>query len=85
MRGEDIFYAAAVAILLAWLVFSTGITAPHRYRAPLDSPALRSAPVTLSPADPPRVVAELTVDSDRFYILVGDGPPSFSVAVSASD
>jgi hypothetical protein len=27
-------------------------------------------------------MAEVTVDSERFYILVGDGPPSFGVAVS---
>jgi hypothetical protein len=79
LHAEDVFYATALAILLAWLVISAGTTAPFPDRAPLDSPTPGMA---LSAPAPPRVMAEVTVDSERFYILVGDGPPSFGVAVS---
>lgn len=85
MRVEDIPYAAAAAILLAWLIVSVGTTASQSDRSALASPAPGSTPAALSESEPPRVAAELTVDSERFYILVGDGPPTFGVAVSAPD
>jgi len=78
LRADDIFYATAVAILMAWLVFGVGGPAPVPERTPPDSPAPR---MTHSAPAPPPVVAEVTVDDERFYILVGDGPPSFGVAV----
>jgi len=85
LRAENIPYAAALAILLAWLTFSAGAAAPQFYRTALASPAPLTASATLSAPVPPHVVAEVTVDSEHFYILVGDGPPTFGVAVSASD
>jgi len=85
LRAENIPYAAAVAILSAWLVLSAGATAPQPYRTVLPSPVALTASATHPAPAPPRVVAEITVDSERFYILVGDGPPTFGVAVSASD
>jgi hypothetical protein len=85
LRAENIPYAAAVAILLAWLALSAGATAPQFYRTALASPESLTASATLSAPVPPRVVAEITVDSEHFYVLVGDGPPTFGVAVSASD
>jgi hypothetical protein len=85
LRAENIPYAAAVAILLAWLALSAGATAPQLYRTPLASPVpLTTSAALLAPALP-RVMAEVTVDSEHFYILVGDGPPTFGVAVSAPD
>ncbi len=85
MQAQDTFYAVALAILLAWLVFGIGTTAPLPDPTPLpDSTPLDSpAPETAHSApSAPRVMAEVTVDNERFYILVGDGPPSFGVAVS---
>jgi len=85
LRAEDIPYAAAVAILMTWLVISAGATAPQPDPTPLASPAPQTASAALSAPAPPRVAAEITVDSEHFYILVGDGPPTFGVAVSAAD
>ena len=49
------------------------------YRTPLDS----SLPETAHSASArPRVMAEATMDSEHFYILVGEGLPRFGVAVS---
>ena len=79
LHSKDFFYAAALAILLAWLVLSAGTPAPVPDRTPLDSPLPETA---LSASARPRVMAEATVDSERSYILVGDGPPNFGVAVS---
>lgn len=85
MRAEDIFYAAALAIWMAWLVFSSGALAPQSARTPPDTLGPRTAPAAVSAPSLPRVAAEVTLDTERFYILVGDGPPSFGVAVSAGD
>jgi hypothetical protein len=85
LRAKNIPYAAAVAILLAWLTFSAGATAPQLYRTVLASPVPPTASAALSAPPPPRVMAEITVDNEQFYILVGGGPPAFGVAVSASD
>ena len=85
MRAEDIFYAATLAILMAWLILSTGATAPHAPQTPEVSLAPEVAPTADSLPGPLPVIAEVTLDSEHFYILVGDGPPSFGVAVSAND
>jgi len=85
LRAEDIFYAATLAILMAWLVFSTGATAPHGSSTPVVSLAPRVIPAADSFPGPLPVVAEVTLDSERFYIPVGDDPPSFGVAVGAND
>ena len=79
MQAQDTFYAVALAILLAWLVFGIGTIASLPDPTPLDSPLPE---MVRSASAPPRVMAEVTVDNERFYILVGDGPPSFGVAVS---
>ena len=85
MRAEDIFYAATLAILMAWLLLSTGATAPHDSHTPGVSLAPQVAPAADSLPGPLPVLAEVTLDSEHFYILVGDGPPSFGVAVGAND
>jgi hypothetical protein len=85
LRAEDIFYAATLAILMAWLLLSTGATAPHDTLMPGVSLAPQVAPAADSLPGPLPVVAEVTLDSEHFYILVGDGPPSFGVAVGTGD
>jgi hypothetical protein len=78
-------YAAAAAILSAWLVLSVGAVASQLHRTGLPSLVPLAASRSLSPPALPRVLAEITVGSENFYVLVGDGPPTFGVAVSASD
>lgn len=85
MRAEDIFYAATLAILMAWLLLSTGATAPHDSHTPGVSLAPQATPTVDTLPGPLPVVAEVTLDSEHFYILVGEGPPSFGVAVGAND
>jgi len=86
LRAEDIFYAATLAILMAWLILSTGATAPHDPDTPGVSLAPQAVPAVDSLPGQLPVVAEVTLDSEEhFYILVGDGPPSFGVAVGAND
>ena len=53
--------------------------------SPISTAARETAPAAASTAERPHVVAEVTLDTERFYILVGEGPPSFGVAVDASD
>jgi len=84
LRAENVPYAAAAAILSAWLVLSAGAIAPQFYGTPPPPEPLAISSALSAPALP-RVMAEITVDNEQFYILVGDGPPSFGVAVSASD
>jgi hypothetical protein len=85
LRAEKIPRAAAVAVLSAGLVLSAGAIGSQFQRAALPSPVPLAASTILSAPALPRVLAEITVDSEHFYILVGDGPPTFGVAVSASD
>jgi hypothetical protein len=85
LRAEDIFYAVALAILMGWLVLSSGVIAPHGSPASISTAAPETAPAAAPTAERPRVVAEVTLDTERFYILVGEGPPSFGVAVGAGD
>jgi hypothetical protein len=35
--------------------------------------------------NPPRFAASATIDARQFEILVGEGPPAWSVAVSVED
>lgn len=86
MRAEDVLYAAAVAVLAAWLVFGAGSSRV----TPLPEPATRALraaslpPATRATAAPPRVAAEATIDGVPFHILVSEGPPAVGVAVSAA-
>jgi len=79
------FYAVALAILMAWLAFSSGALSPHAPTVSISSASPQVAPVIVAAPERPRVVAEVTLDTERFLILVGDGPPSFGVAVDADD
>jgi len=85
LRAEDIFYAVALAILMGWLALSSGVIAPHDSPASISPAASRATAAAASTTERPRVVAEVTLDTERFYILVGEGPPSFGVAVDADD
>ncbi len=79
------FYAVALAILMAWLAFSSGALSPQAASTSVPSSSAQPAPIAVVTPERPRVVAEVTLDTERFLILVSDGPPSFGVAVDAGD
>jgi len=79
------FYAVALAILMAWLAFASGALSPQAAPTSVSSASAQPAPIAVAAPERPRVVAEVKLDTQRFLILVGDGPPSFGVAVDADD
>lgn len=98
MRSVDLVYLAAIVALFVWLALGAatgfpdlGATGPRANTAHALAPANppgRAAPATLSTAIPPaspRVAASAIVDTRQFEILVGEGPPPWSVAVSVDD
>jgi hypothetical protein len=91
VRSDDFLYAAAMALLFAWLVIGALNGSPERADVAAPPPAPRAvAPPSGSDgsaaAPPrPRIAATATIDARRFYILVGEGSTPWSVAVSADD
>jgi hypothetical protein len=98
MRSVDFVYAAAIVALFVWLVLGASNPPPEldaagprattdHPLAPVSAPgALTPAPLAMPPAaDPPRVAASATIDDQQFEILVGEGSPPWSVAVSVDD
>ena len=87
MRSVDLFYAAAIGVLFVWLVLGASNGPPNRALAPVSAPSAdTAATLTTPPAlDSPRVAASATIDARQFEILVGEGPPAWSVAVSVDD
>jgi len=95
VRSIDLFYTAATVALFVWLALGAATAFPDLGAAgPRASAAHALAPVSIpGPArlatptstGPPRVAANATIDTRRFEILVGEGPPAWSVAVSVDD
>ncbi len=101
VRSVDLVYAAAIVALFVWLALGATSGFPDLGRAgPRTSAAHALAPVSAPGAatlttpgssslpnsqSPPRVAASATIDSQQFEILVGEGPPAWSVAVSVDD
>jgi hypothetical protein len=95
VRSVDFVYAAAIVVLFVWLMLgaTTGFpdlgasdpraNAAHAL-APVSAPGAATFTTPTSPG-PPRVAASATIDTRRFEILVGEGPPAWSVAVSLED
>ena len=95
MRSVDLFYTAAIVALFVWLALGAatgfpdlGAAGPRastaHATAPVGAPGADSLATPASP-DPPRVAASATIDTRRFDILLGEGPPVWSVAVSMDD
>jgi hypothetical protein len=85
MRYIDVFYAAAFAILLGWLVLGSVIDAEHP-GASLAGENTASSPPAESVSSPqPQPVATAMVDERSFWILVGGSSHLYSVAVSEDD
>jgi hypothetical protein len=64
---------------------SAGAIGSQFQRTALPSPVPLVTSTILSAPALPRVLAEITVESQHFYILVGGGPPACGVAMSAAD
>ena len=85
MRFIDVFYAAAFAILLGWLVLGSVIDAEYPGGSFADETAVSSPPADRASTPQPQPVATATVDARSFWILVGGNPDVYSVAVSEGD
>jgi len=101
VRSVDLVYAAAIVVLFVWLMLGAatgfpdlGTTDPRASAAhalaPVSAPGASTLATPTSPdsqAMPasPRVAASATIDTRQFEILVGEGPPAWSVAVSLED
>jgi hypothetical protein len=95
VRSVDFVYAAAIVALFVWLTLGAasgfpdlGATGPRasaaHAMAPVSAPGAATLATPTSPG-PPRVAASAIIDSRQFEILVGEGPPPWSVAVSVGD
>jgi hypothetical protein len=98
VRSVDLVYAAAIVALFVWLALGAatgfpdlGAVGPRAHAA--HAPASPSTPDDATPATlatptspaSPRVAASATIDTRQFEILVGEGSPPWSVAVSVDD
>ena len=95
MRSIDLVYATAIVALFVWLTLVAAAGFPDlgatdsraktaRALAPVSARGAATF-VTPSPLSPPRFTASATIDARQFEILVGEGPPAWSVAVSVDD
>ena len=86
MRSVDLVYAAAIVALFVWLALGASDGLLGLATAGSGAGAARAlAPVSAPGAATPRVAASATIDTRQFEILVGQGPPAWSVAVSVDD
>ncbi len=80
MRFNDVFYAAALVILLGWLVLGSVIDAEYSGGSLAEDTTASSPPA--DSASPPQPVALATVDERSFWIFVAGSRDVWSVAVS---
>jgi len=85
MRFIDVFYAAALAVLLVWLVLGSVIDARLPGSLLADENAASSLPAVSSVTGQPQPVATATVDERSFWIFVAGSPTVWSVAISGDD
>jgi hypothetical protein len=85
MRFIDVFYAAALAVLLVWLVLGSVIDARLPGSLLADENAASSLPAVGALSSPPQPVATATVDERSFWIFVAGNPTVWSVAISEDD
>ena len=82
MRFIDVFYAAALVILLGWLVLGNVITVEYPRGSIADEQTASSPPADSASIRQPHPVATATVDERSFWIFVGGSPDVYGVAVS---
>ena len=85
MRFNDVFYAAALVILLGWLVLGSVIDAEYSGGSLSDEHTTSSPPAVSASSQQPKPVATARVDERLFRIFVGGAPDIYSVAVSDDD
>jgi hypothetical protein len=82
MRFIDVFYAAALVILLGWLVLGSVIDVEHPRGSLVNENTASSLPAVSASIGQPHPVATATVDERSFWIFVGGSPGVYGVAVS---
>ncbi len=85
MRFSDVFYPAALVLLLGWLVLGSVIDAEYRGDSLADENGSPSLPSVSTSSLQPQPVATATVDERSFWIFVAGNPDVWSVAVSDDD
>ena len=85
MRLIDFFYAAALSILLGWLVLGSVIDVEYPGGSLAEKITAASPPADSASPLQPQPVATATVDEQNFWIFVGGSPKLYSVAVSEDD
>ncbi len=85
MRFNDVFYAAALVILLGWLVLGSVIDAEYPGGSLADANTAWSPPAVSASPQRPQPVARATVDERNFQIFVAGSPDVWSVAISEDD
>jgi hypothetical protein len=85
MRVIDVFYAAAFALLIGWLVLGSVIDAEYPGGSRVDANTVWSPPAVSASPPQPQPVARATVDERNFRIFVAGSPDVWSVAISEDD
>jgi hypothetical protein len=85
MRLIDVFYAAALVVLLGWLVVGSALDSERPGDSGADERAASSRPAIGAPSPQPWPAARATVDERNFQIFVAGSPDVWSVAVSEDD
>jgi hypothetical protein len=85
MRTIDVVFAAAIGILLGWLILGNVVDSEHPGGSLANDNAASSLPAISAPAEQPRPVATAEVDEQIFRIFVAGNPNVWSVAVSEDD
>jgi len=85
MRFIDVFYAAALAVLLVWLVVGSVVDAGFPGGSLRDRSTASGLPAVSAVTGQPQPVATATVDERSFWIFVAGNPTVWSVAISEDD
>ena len=88
MRFDEFFYPAAFVLLLSWLVFQSvapqgGEGSEAESLAEPTSWTQHASVQSSSESQLPQLTATANVNGRDYQILVGGGPPTWSVAVSS--
>ena len=85
MRAIDVFYAAAFAVLLGWLILGSVIDAEYPGGSLAHENTTSNPPAHSATSQPPEPIASAMVDERSFWILVGGSSNLYSVAISEDD
>jgi hypothetical protein len=85
MRVSDVFYSAALVILLGWLIMGSIIDAAYPGGSPTNQNTASHLPAVSASSGQLQPLATATFDERNFWVFVGGRPDVWSVAISADD